>query len=150
MKRVLPHFSGSLGQFPTLTYFAKNGIIYFYYCPILVLAIFNITYSKPPISSNVLIFLGLVFTISAIFYPLGKNSFLVIFFFFFFKVVVEMWDWGQAMVCSLWLISFGGFWRSFYFFYCHWLWILKSSFPNHFLSYFYTSFLIVHSLIHII
>lgn len=85
MKRVLPHFSGSLGQFPTLTYFAKNGIIYFYYCPILVLAIFNITYSKPPISSNVLIFLGLVFTISAIFYPLGKNSFLVIFFFFFFQ-----------------------------------------------------------------
>ena len=84
MKRVLPHFSGSLGQFPTLTYFAKNEIIYFYYCPILVMAIFNITYSKPPISSNFLIFPGLVFTISAIFYPFGKNSFLVIFFSFFF------------------------------------------------------------------
>lgn len=41
VKRVLPHFSGSLGQFPTLACFAKREIIYFYYCPILVKAIFN-------------------------------------------------------------------------------------------------------------
>lgn len=41
VKRVLPHFSGSLGQFPTLACFAKREIIYFYYCPILVRAIFN-------------------------------------------------------------------------------------------------------------
>lgn len=75
--------SSFLWQFPTLTYFAKKEIIYFYYCPILIMAIFNITYSKPPISANFLFFLGLVFTISAIFYHFGKKSFFVIFFSFF-------------------------------------------------------------------
>lgn len=79
---VLPHFSGSLGQFPTLACFAKREIIYFYYCPILVMAIFNTTY----IASHPFLCKGLTSSFLWVWYLLFLHilPFREKFFFFFF------------------------------------------------------------------
>lgn len=101
MKRVLPHFSGSSGQFPTLTCFAKREIIYFYYCPFLLWQFLISHKARHPFLCK-----GLTSSFFGVWYLLflpystlsGKILFLLLLFFvsFSFKGTVEMWAWEQA------------------------------------------------------